>query len=306
MCATDDEFRFPGRVYASTRHTESSGGPSHEAPTPSTRFEAGQPCMSTGIDYGDLVRRCYTDEKAMKLFADRWWVVAPHLFDDRKRKERSLRVSDSGACRQQLWADVHGKLDIPDNLEMRDSRMEPGIIDGARTACLIAAGVERWHWPYTTRIEQETDADGAVPGHADVIVLAEPDPLEVVECKLTMYDKPTPPPHEEDDRGEDRLYWLYQACRYAMSVGAPSFVIAVHAPAAWKSPKRQQFRYETDVWREKTIAEYERLATALLDERPEPDPRQDFRCKSCRYSQCSENRNRNPLNPLRSPSRVAV
>ena len=250
--------------------------------------------MSTGIDFPDLIRRVYADDQALHHFEELWWATAPNIFSDRKRHAGKLRVSDSGACALALWADIHGKLDIPENLEMRDSRMEPGIVDGARTACLIAAGIKRWFWPLTTILEYPTGDD--VPGHADVIVMAEPDPVEVVECKLTMYSQPSPPPEEPNKKGEDHRYWIYQACRYALDVEAPSFVVLVHSPGAWNPPTRRAFRYETAAWRDETLREYARLATALGDTPPPADAREEFRCRSCRFSQCE--RNVNPLRPV--------
>ena len=248
----------------------------------------------TGIDYADLIRRVYADDVALHHFEELWWATAPNIFSDRKRGAGKLRVSDSGACRLSLWADVHGKLDIPENIEMRDSRMEPGIVDGARTACLIAAGIRRWYWPLTCVLEQPTGTD--IPGHADVIVMAEPDPVEVIECKQTFFSQPITAPEEQNKKGEDHRYWIYQACRYAMDVGAPSFVVLVHAPGVWQPPARRAFRYDTAAWSNETLLEYTRLAGALEDAPPIADPREAFRCRSCRYSQCEQNEN--PLRPV--------
>jgi hypothetical protein len=249
----------------------------------------------TGIDYPKLIERVYSDEVARHYFTESWYRRSATLFDARPRPvipgdtHKLVRVSDAGTCRQQLWADLHDKLDIPDNPVMIDDKMEPGILDGARTAFLIAAGIERWYWPLTAVIEQAIDARG-IPGHADVVVYAEPDPIEVIECKLTLYPKGI------DDPETRHTYWLHQACKYALGVGAPFFVVLVHAPAAFTGATRQAFRYSTVEHAVTTEAEYARLREAQHDAAPAPDAPEDesWRCRSCRYSQCSEGRNVNP------------
>lgn len=241
------------------------------------------------IDYAALIKRVLADKSAMHEARRCWFVHAANILDDRPRTAGKLRVSDAGACSLSLWAEIHGKLDIGENYQTLDSRMQPGQLDGARTACLIAAGIKCFYWPLTVQLEQLLDHE-LVPGHADIIVYAEPDPIEVVECKLTLYGKGIKPPEEE------HRYWIYQACLYAMHVGAPTFVVLVHAPAAWSGPSRAAFRYYTDDWRLETVEEYARLAQAMRDDPPEADPPQDWRCKSCRYSQCE--RNVNPLRPV--------
>jgi hypothetical protein len=192
-----------------------------------------------------------------------------------------------------VWADIHHLLDLPENPAALDDKMHAGITDGGRHAYLIAAGIKRWHWPLTTSIEQVIDADG-VPGHSDVGVWAEPDPIEIIENKLTMYTKAI------EDPALRHPYWCYQAAKYALGIGAPYFVVVVHAPAAWNPPTCRSFRYATVEWAVRTEAEYDRLRTAERDEPPPPDAPEDeaWRCKSCRWSQCSEGRNLNPLRPM--------
>ena len=247
----------------------------------------------TGIDYAALIERVLRDDLAMTYFVDKWYHHAATVFDHRPRKSGKLRVSDAGTCRLMLWADVHGKFDLPEDVNSVDDKMQPGILDGARTAYLIAAGIKRWFWPLTASIEQEVDACG-IPGHADLIVWADPDPIEVIECKMTLYSKPIVDPKDRHP------YWLHQACRYALSINAPNFVVLVHAPCVWNGATRASFRYSTDEYMAQTVDEYGRLAAAFGDDAPEPDrgiadPRADvderWRCKSCRYSQCGNNEN---------------
>lgn len=249
----------------------------------------------TGIDYPKLIERTISDDLAMTYYVDSWYHMAPTIFDHRPRPtipgdtQKLIRVSDAGTCRQQLWADLHDKFDIPDSPSLILDKMYSGILDGAVTAYLIAAGIKRWHWPLTAVIEQAIDARG-VPGHADVVIYAEPDPIEVVESKLTLYPKGIADPAIR------HTYWLHQACKYALGVGAPFFVVLVHAPAAFTGATRQAFRYATADHAVTTEAEYARLRQAQNNEAPEPDAPEDesWRCRSCRYSQCSEGRNVNP------------
>ena len=242
----------------------------------------------TGIDYAELIDRVLGDETAMRAVRNHWDKFSSGILDDRPRLPGSLRVSDAGSCALSLWAQLHDKLDIPDDVHSLDARMQPGILDGTRTACLIAAGLQRWYWPLTAVVEQTVD-HGMVPGHADLVVYAEPDPIEVIECKMTFYTKGIEPPEER------HKYWIHQACAYANGVGAPNFVVLVHAPAAWNGPTRRSFRYVTDEWATDTNIEYFRLAQATLTVPPEADAIEDWRCKSCRFSQCE--RNANPLRP---------
>jgi PD-(D/E)XK nuclease superfamily protein len=248
--------------------------------------------VSTGIDYADLIARVLQDRIATLHMRELWHAYARNVFDDRERDEGKLRVSDSGSCKLSLWAELHDKLTIPENYASMDDKMQPGILDGARTACLIAAGIRRWCWPFTTEIEPELDYGYGPPypivkiaGHADLVVYAEPDPIEVVECKMTLYTKGIEPPENR------HRYWIHQACAYALGLHAPSFVVLVHAPAVWNGPTRVAYRYNTADYAEETAREYERLTLATLDDPPEADADEDWRCKSCRYAHCERNMN---------------
>ena len=245
--------------------------------------------MSTGIDYPELIKKVLADDLALNYFHEQWERNAHTAFDSCPRAPLSLRVSDSGSCSLSLWADLHGKYTIPDEVGSVDSRMQPGILDGMRTACLIAAGISRWYWPLSTILEPSVDCNG-IAGHADVLVCAEPDVLEVIECKMTFFTKPIEPPEER------HKYWIHQACMYALGMEAPHFVVLVNAPAVWGgNPTRRAFRYLTADFEAETLREYARLGRALLKEPPEADPDFDWRCKSCRYAGCELNAN--PLLP---------
>lgn len=257
--------------------------------------------MSTGIDYADLVKRVSGDDDAMGYFRELWAQYAPRAFDERKRRPGKLRVSDAGDCALQKWYDIRGELDIPDDYESVDSRLEAGILDGMKTSCKIAAALLAWFWPLTARIEVPID-DEDVPGHADVVVYAEPDAIEVVECKLTFTTKAIMDPTEPDKKGDTHEYWCLQAAKYALAIGAPSFVVLVHAPCTWHGPRRRQFRYETELWRERVITEYARLDRATWETKPKADPTESWRCEYCRVSTIHCERNVNPRGLVGQPT----
>lgn len=248
----------------------------------------------TGIDYGNLVLRVLGDQRAFDRARELWREHSPRIFDnDRERQGNKIRPSDAGRCKLQVYAELHGLYDMPENLSDIDSKMHMGIVDGARTTCLIAAGIERWCWPLSAKIEVPIDSVGDIlPGHADLVVYAEPDPMEVLECKLTLWPKSIDAPDKR------HKYWVYQACRYAIGLGTPTFAVAVHAPCVWNGERRKTFVYERDVWLQETMLEYGRLGEAENDEPPEPDvnyAEAEWRCRSCRFGQCE--RNTNPLLP---------
>lgn len=255
----------------------------------------------TGIDYADLPKRVAADPVAMAYYRDLWRLHAPTIYDERDRVNGKLRVSDAGRCALELYGELHGLYTLDDDYESLDSRMMAGIADGLRTCCMVAAGIRRWYWPLHLEIELPNLNDDGIPGHTDGITYCGDDAQEVIEAKLTFQTAKIEPPDAPNNRGERRLYWIYQACRYAMNVGTPTFVILVHAPAAWHGPKRAQYRYQTEVWAERTTAEYDRLSKALRDDRPAADVDEleaRFRCKSCRVGVVNCEQNVNPLNPV--------
>jgi hypothetical protein len=255
--------------------------------------------MNPGIDYADLCLRVLDDELAYSFFEEEFDKMRG-LFG-RHKLPPSLSPSKAGSCPLSLWSELHGHDHLPENVQTRDSKMEPGIVDGARSQALIKAGIRRWYWPFSTREELEITHDG-MTGHTDQVLMLDPDPIEPIEHKLTLYTGAIEPPEHVDKRGEHRKYMIYQCCWYAIALGTETFTVMIHAPATWHPPYRRQFRYFTDEWRAETLAEYARLEPATHTEPPEADPPNEFRCESCRYASergfplCE--RNRNPFKPL--------
>lgn len=246
------------------------------------------------INYVDLINEVLLDDAALAR-ADE--LAAQQFAESYRRKHDHgghLRISDAGECVRRTWARVHDAEDIPENARgLR--KMRDGSRSGVETACLIVAGIERFHADLGARCEVDVDYNG-IPGHADVIVYtAGPKAIEVVECKRTGgYWAPTKANPEGPTPESKAPWYITQACAYAQGVGAETFVILVDTPADHGTDLRQ-FRYYTDEWRFDTAVDFDRLAPALLDEPPEGDAREDFRCVSCRFSNCG--RNENPLRP---------
>lgn len=277
----------------------------------------------TDIDYVKLIDGVLGDEKALEMANRNWRKVAGDIYE-RNQERNGLRVSDAGRCVRELWADYHSRLDIPESAKGLQ-RMRDGQRSGAENACLIVAGIERW-LPFYAKVEVEILDDG-VPGHADVIVYDDThEPhiaLEVVECKRTMWTggvdadfllkaaQQIRDPLKRENAiaaareaapAEGKPFQCIQSAKYALGVGAPHFVIVTDAPATMprNGPTMAAYRYATADWAIEVDAEYMRLDMALADEMPEGDPKEAWRCKSCRFAGCERNEN-----PLRKVARHA-
>lgn len=256
----------------------------------------------TGISYPELIDRVLLHPQAMARANELCAQAMAELYTrNHDRQSGKLRISDAGGCVRNVWADIHGAFDLPENPRgLR--KMHDGSRSGVEYACLIVAGIEWFYRPMTARAEVDVRYEGAeyeiIPGHCDVVVYLEPDALEVVEIKRTGSWKFTTPE-------EHAPWYVAQACAYAIGLDAEAFVILVDTYAA-KGNDLQQSRYSTADWVESTHLDYARLSAALLDEAPEGDAIEAFRCVSCRYSECS--RNRNPLNQthLLPPREIAI
>lgn len=243
----------------------------------------------TGVDWGYAIKEAIRDKQIFATAKDLWRAGSPALFDDRLRLDpHGLRISDAGRCVRELNGELYGRFDIPENYDQIDSRMQSGILDGGKAACLAAAFVKHRLWPMTAVLEAYAEFCG-IPGHADLAILIEPDEyVEVVEFKESQFPKAADVPRD---------YYMLQACAYALALKAPAFAVVVHTPAAFKAPRRRCFRAMTEHWADRTAADYTRLVRAQEEAIPEPDVRDDegWRCEYCRLSQCGLNKN--PLNP---------
>jgi hypothetical protein len=246
------------------------------------------------LNYVELIDRALSDPQVLSRANELAAQQSAESYLRQHDHGGHLRISYAGECVRKTWARVHDAEDIPESPRgLR--KMRDGSRSGVETACLIVAGIERWHPEYGARCEVDVTYDN-IPGHADVIVYtAGPKAVEVVECKRTGgYWAPTKANPQGPTPETKAPWYITQACAYAAGVEAETFVILVDTPADHNTDLRQ-FRYYTDEWRFDAAADYARLSAALDDEPPEGDAQEGFRCVSCRFSNCP--RNQNPLRP---------
>jgi hypothetical protein len=240
-----------------------------------------------------LLDHARTDPRLLGIARTKFAQMAPDLFEERKPH---LSLSNAGSCALSLWAELHGKNDIPDGSFYARDR---GTLMGAWYAALLGTalyeGEPRLH-PFA---EFTLQYDG-VPGHADLALYDAPDAsgfcLAVIDFKTTGAFQ-TPEPHESKKDGTSDIHYCLQVAAYALSLGAPWFAIARflgggRLVVSW---------YETASWKPAVDAEVARLRTAEKDEAPAPDPRAAWLCESCRFSGCARNRN-----PRRSETPLAA
>lgn len=230
---------------------------------------------------------------AAEIFPD---AVAKALADEHTRTPGRIRASDAGRCVRELWADIHNKLDLPIDATTQLSRFDIGTFYGAWLACLLKASLESRDPNIRVAVEVETERAG-ITGHADAIIcqcssqLAMPQPedfkpIYVAEFKST-YGK-----SNKKLPSDDKFYQVAQVTDYALAYDVPMGGVITFAPAAW--PAEDRFTFEDcdpAVYELRTDIEYQRLQAALLDEMPDGDPEQPWRCQSCRFSKCELNKN---------------
>lgn len=252
------------------------------------------------------VEQALLDEQTLAVARRKWTEVAIDVLSrNRDRTPGYLRASDAGRCSRELYADVHGLLDLSESPEALLKMSHGGLI-GAWLACLLGAAFEAEG--YGAHAEVAMDRDG-ISGHADLFVTrsvtdalgTHAEPTLVVEFKFSAWsgkhDGPKP-------------YHLVQAAQYARMLGAPQFIVVQYYPATQarfdkvigakvSEPHLEPSQvYETKDFLAETDAEYARLRKGLGDATPDPDPSEAWRCRSCRFSGCD--RNENALNPNRA------
>ena len=222
--------------------------------------------------------------------------AATALGNDHSRKPGTIRASDAGRCVRELWADLHGKLDLPQDASTQLSRFDIGTLYGAWLAAILKATLEKEDANIRVVLEVEVTRQG-VTGHADAIVcrclpaLLNPQP-EDFKPIYTCEFKSTYGKSNKKLPSEDRFYQVAQVTHYALTYKSPMGGVITFAPAAW--PAEDRFTAEDcdpAVYELRTDLEYARLAAALLDEMPDGDPDQAWRCQSCRFSACERNKN---------------
>jgi hypothetical protein len=224
-------------------------------------------------------------EKAQQL----WAKQAQHLFKPHKLE---LSASSAGACVLEVWAKLHGKLDIPEDWEARVLKMDGGTMYGAWIAALFTAGWESKYQDHGVAVEVIGEHDG-IPGHVEIVIFEGDTALWVVEIKTSYFGGAF---------NGSRAGHILQAAKEALIVKAPGFSVLNVMPAATKNrstgAKAQYFAQEDFVTADHTLAvevEYRRLERAREAIAPTGDATEAFRCAFCQYSACE--RNRNVLNP---------
>jgi CRISPR/Cas system-associated exonuclease Cas4 (RecB family) len=201
----------------------------------------------------------------------------------------NIRGSDAGRCVRALWAHLHQKIDIPQNFKTQLTRFDLGTEFGK-----IAA--QRFMQGYLTQnptngvvpsisLESEVEYLG-IKGHIDILIQLADNTMHVIEVKTNYSMRPLEPPPQ---------YQRLQAAFYALAVGAPAFSIYTVGPAVTKDGRWERTdTYETAEYKDAVEAEYKRLGAALLDDMPEGDPKEPWRCQYCRFGACEKN-----VNPLK-------
>jgi hypothetical protein len=202
-----------------------------------------------------------------------------------QERRAEIRPSDFGSCRLSLWAEVHGKADIPRHgIDDVLTRLDLGTLIGAWEACLLAENCAPW----LASLEYEPIGGG----HIDVL-LTDPETGEnvVAEFKSNYETGTIKHPLE---KGNNRAHVL-QAGDYATrpDVGARRMIIVYVKPAAKKGERFAQFEIDAEGWAQAVIEERARLAPALAFDPPTPDPQFFWSCHTCRYSACKKNLNKN-------------
>jgi hypothetical protein len=210
----------------------------------------------------------------------------------------NIRGSDAGRCVRELWAHLHKQIDIPQNFKTQLTRFDLGTEFGkiaARRFTRGYLGVPIVFPPEPTGqhfvsfdkrevlLEKEISFMG-ITGHIDILV-KNPVP-HVIEVKTNYSMRPLEPPPQ---------YQRLQAAFYALAVGAPAFSIYTVGPAVTKDGRWERTdTFQTADYKDAVEAEYKRLGAALLDDAPEGDPKEPWRCMYCRAGWCEKN-----VNPLK-------
>jgi hypothetical protein len=202
-------------------------------------------------------------------------------------RQAEIRPSDFGSCRLSLWAEIHGQSDIPrDPIDDRLTRLDMGSLIGAWEACLLLAHCTV-HSGWVVRLEFEP-IDG---GHIDALATSQATGEQVpIEFK-SSYD--TGAIKDPLAKGGSRHHCL-QLGDYATrtEIDASRMILVYVKPAAKKGSRIAQFELEAAPWAEAVVVERSRLAPALWDDPPTPDPQTFYACYTCRYGACPENKNR--------------
>ena len=247
--------------------------------------------MTAPLDLVALIYEASTTDSMRVQAIALWADVSARIFD-RNSERTGVRMSDVGKCVREVWADINGKLDLPIDPDTQLMNFDSGSFWGAWLACLAAVAIQKYAPNFIVRVEPEVDYLG-IPGHVDLLIFDDHDHAYwVIEFKSTYWTKGITDPAQRS------RYQCLQAAGYALATAAPLFSIVTIAPATqqWDAkararariPKLAQFDYDPREFEAEVREELDRLkqATQSVSDAPEGDATEDFRCRSCRYSNC--------------------
>lgn len=229
------------------------------------------------IEFG--VRDPDVRRNAAVIFAE---TAQKALGNEHDREPMTVRTSDAGRCSLELWAELHGQVDVEVDVATQLTRFDIGTIYGSWLAAILKATLERTD-EYHVLLEADLARNG-VSGHADALIYAHPDlaPVLAVEFKSTYGNK----------QREALTFQTIQVCNYALAADFPLATIVTIAPASFPATNRLRADdYDPAAWQRRVDAEYARLQRATGDLPAPADPDEAWRCKGCKYSACERNTN---------------
>jgi hypothetical protein len=193
-----------------------------------------------------------------------------------------IRPSAYGKCRLALWASVHGLDDLePDPIDNVLAKMDLGTLVGAWEAALLKVAAEcNDEWDVCLEYVPEGG------GHIDALCVRAGGMSHVVEFKSQWSSGAIPNPEKDSPQH------LLQAGDYAIRTQSPRFTLVYIRPAAPAGARMKQFEYDAAPYATLVAIERDRLAPALLDEPPTPDPQNRWSCSTCSYGACSKNKSK--------------
>jgi hypothetical protein len=245
-------------------------------------------------DVWAAIEYAYANEEVFADARTRFAVAAQNLFAEHTVE---LSASSAGKCALDVWAYLHDLYDLPDNTATKLAKMDGGTLYGAWIAALFGAAYEATAFCRVT-VEVTGEHDG-IPAHVEIIIASEHgegnwvnDWVIEIKTSFSTFDFTQPPE-----------YHVIQAAKEALVAKVPGFSIYTNLPAAQKrkgadAKHHFQHDYITAEWESAVAVEYARLRTATLDTPPPADPKEAWRCSSCRYSVCERNPKHNALEEI--------
>ena len=233
--------------------------------------------MQPPFDFPDII-----DEELLRndrsIFAD----IGADIEDALTRDQvAGLRISDVGNCALQQWAKCHNEFTMPRDPTTQWSRLMAGSLFGALLGRIFKAAMDRRE--VDCLLEREVAIDG-IPGHIDVTL---PEYKHVYELKSNYNLGPKKPSFS---------HWL-QAGMYidALDGDYTASVVLIQPTIAGTRPRLYEYPCEDiaeiiEQSRRESLR-LRRASGAIVP--PEPDVSKDeaWRCASCQYGRCGQNKN---------------